>query len=166
MGQHLETDPPSNARPLWRPSTAADREPVREELATILASALFRNSKRFPAFLRYTVEHALTSTEPLKERTIGHEVFARDPDYDTGDDPVVRITATEIRKRLAQYYQQSEHRDELVIAYQPGSYLPDFSQPSKTIATANASPLPVAVTSVASFPRLRLRWAVSAAAAI
>jgi hypothetical protein len=166
MGQHLETESRSDARPPWRPVTAADREAVREELGRILSSTLFRNSKRFPAFLRYTVEHALTSTEPLKERTIGHEVFARDPDYDTADDPVVRITATEIRKRLAQYYQQAEHGNELVIAYQPGSYLPDFSQPSRPNATPGSAPVPVAAASVPSSPRIRLRWAVSAAAAI
>src|SRR5262245_10472669 len=113
----------------WKPQTAAETEAVGEQLARILSSALFRNSKRFPVFLRYTVEHALKSAEPLKERTIGHEVFARDPAYDTAQDPVVRMTAAEVRKRLVQYYQQPEHRGELVIAYQAGSYVPDFFQP-------------------------------------
>jgi hypothetical protein len=111
------------------PQTAADREAVREQLGRILSTALFRNSKRFPAFLQHTVEHALTSTEPLKERTIGHQVFARDPGYDTGQDPVVRMTAAEVRKRLAQYYQQPEHESELIVAFQPGSYVPEFIRP-------------------------------------
>lgn len=110
----------------WTPQTAAEAEVVREQLGRILSSALFRNSKRFPVFLRYTVEHALNSAEPLKERTIGHEVFARDAAYDTAQDPVVRMTAAEVRKRLVQYYQRPEHRGELVIAYQSGSYVPDF----------------------------------------
>src|SRR5262245_46202046 len=113
----------------WTPQTAADAAVVREQLGRILSSALFRNSKRFPVFLRYTVEHALNSAEPLKERTIGHEVFARDPAYDTAQDPVVRMTAAEVRKRLVQYYQRPEHRGELLIAYQAGSYVPDFFQP-------------------------------------
>jgi hypothetical protein len=99
-GRDPDTPPP------WSPTTAADAEAVREQLGRILSSALFRNSKRFPVFLRYTVEHALTSAESLKERTIGHEVFARDPAYDTAQDPVVRMTAAEIRKRLVPYYQQ------------------------------------------------------------
>src|SRR5215510_6302251 len=114
---------------LWTPQTAAQAAVVREQLGRILSSALFRNSKRFPVFLRYTVEHALNSAEPLKERTIGHDVFARDAAYDTAQDPVVRMTAAEVRKRLVQYYQRPEHRGELVIAYQAGSYVPDLFQP-------------------------------------
>lgn len=113
----------------WRPQTAEDAEAVREQLGRIVSSALFRNSKRFPVFLRYTVEHALHSAEPLKERTIGHDVFARNPAYDTAQDPVVRMTAVEVRKRLVQYYQRPEHRGELVVAYQAGSYVPDFFPP-------------------------------------
>ena len=113
----------------WRPQTAVEAEAVREQLGRILSSALFRNSKRFPVFLRYTVEHALNSADSLKERTIGHEVFARDPAYDTAQDPVVRMTAAEVRKRLVQYYERPEHRGELVIAYQAGSYVPDLFQP-------------------------------------
>jgi hypothetical protein len=113
----------------WTPKTDADRESIREQLGRILSSALFRNSKRFPAFLRFTVEHALTSSGPLKERTIGHEVFGREPAYDTAQDPVVRMTATEVRKRLAQYYQLPEHAGETIVGYQPGSYVPEFYLP-------------------------------------
>src|SRR6476620_5230315 len=82
----------------WHPASAADKELVREQVGRILATAPFRNSKRFPAFLRHTVEHALSSSDGLKERTIGHEVFGRDPGYDTSQDPVVRMTAAEVRK--------------------------------------------------------------------
>lgn len=120
-------DPDLNTGP-WAPRTTADRDAVREQVGRILASSLFRNSKRFPAFIRYTVEHALTSTDPLKERVIGHEVFGRDPNYDTGQDPIVRMTAGEVRKRLAQYYQGPERAAELVLAYQSGSYVPEFWQ--------------------------------------
>ena len=84
-------DPASPAP--WTPAIAADAEAVRAQLGRILSNTLIRNSKRFPGFLRFTVEHALTSAEPLKERTIGHEVSARDPAYDTEQDPVVRMTA-------------------------------------------------------------------------
>ena len=131
----------------WTPSTAAELESVREQVGRILSSASFRNSKRFPAFLRYTVEHALTSTEPLKERIIGHEVFAREPDYDTAQDPVVRMTAAEVRKRLTQYYLLPEHRNELLIAYQPGSYVPEFSHRIDPAAAEAALPAPEALPS-------------------
>ena len=53
------------------------------------------------------VELALKGqTENLKERTIGIDVFERNPDYDTNIDHVVRTTAGEIRKRIAQYYHE------------------------------------------------------------
>ena len=147
----------------WTPQTAAEAEVVREQLGRILSSALFRNSKRFPVFLRYTVEHALNSAEPLKERTIGHDVFARDAAYDTAQDPVVRMTAAEVRKRLVQYYQRPEHRGELVIAYQSGSYVPDFFTPVTPQDTGVTPADGVASRRAAASPRARQRIGAIAA---
>jgi hypothetical protein len=102
MGVPSPSAPPdveaASVGPTWLPATAAEKEAVREQVGRILATAPFRNSKRFPVFLRHTVEHALSSSDGLKERTIGHEVFGRDPGYDTSQDPVVRMTAAEVRK--------------------------------------------------------------------
>ena len=148
-------------KPGWTPSTTADLETVREQVGRILSSSSFRNSKRFPAFLRYTVEHALTSTEPLKERTIGHEVFSRDAAYDTAQDPVVRMTAAEVRKRLTQYYLLPEHRQELLISYLPGSYVPEFSQRSEPAVVDSA-----AAAAPASLSPFRSRLPVSLLAAL
>jgi hypothetical protein len=76
------------------------------------------------------VEQTLEGNEEdLKERTLGVEVFHRTPDYDTNLDPVVRLCAAEVRKRLAQYYQSPAHLGELRIELNPGSYIPVFSQP-------------------------------------
>ena len=114
-----------------------ERDTVREQLERILASHFFRNSKRFPDFLRYTVEHALEgSTVDVKERTIGIEVFGRQPDYDTSLDPVVRVTAAEVRKRLAQYYQLPGHEREARIEYALRSYVPEFIFPKPSAANA------------------------------
>jgi hypothetical protein len=102
-------------------------EAVREQLERILKSPMFLNSRRCPSFLRYIVTHTLDrKTEQLKERTLGIEVFGRDPDYDTNLDNVVRTTAGEIRKRLAQYYQEPEHGSEIRIDLPSGSYAPRF----------------------------------------
>ena len=48
-----------------------------------------------------------TASGDLKERTLGVEVFGREPGYDTNADPVVRISAGEVRKRIAQYYHEN-----------------------------------------------------------
>jgi hypothetical protein len=86
----------------------ADPAAVRAHLERILLSALFRNSKQYPALLRYVVEQELNgASSELKERTIAIDVFGREPTYDPGADPVVRISAGEVRKRLAQYYQET-----------------------------------------------------------
>ncbi|MCX6626043.1 MAG: hypothetical protein NTW28_00235, partial [Candidatus Solibacter sp.] len=117
----------------WTPETGADREVVRDQLARLLASPLFRNSKRAQLLLRFTVEHTLHGAgDHLKERTLGAQVFGRDAQYDTNQDPVVRMTAVDIRKRLAQYYQEPGHEGEIHIDFPQGSYAPEFRAPSQS----------------------------------
>lgn len=115
------------------PENSTERAAVHEQLERILASPLFKNSKRYPNLLRYVVERSLQGhTDNLKERSLGIEVFGRDPDYDTNADPVVRTTATEIRKRIAQYYHEAGHETEIRIDFPPGTYLPEFRPPQQT----------------------------------
>jgi len=105
--------------------TQEKRESVREQLERILASSVFRNSRRYASVLRYIVERSLDGTaESIKERTIGIEVFGRAPDYDTSMDHAVRSAVAEIRKRLAQYYLDERAEAELRIEVQPVSYVP------------------------------------------
>ncbi len=100
---------------------------VRAQLERVLSSPQFRGSKRCLNLLRHLTERTLSGdTGSLKERPLGVEVFGREPDYDTNQDPIVRATAAEIRKRLAQYYQH--HEAELRIELAPGSYVLDFHE--------------------------------------
>jgi hypothetical protein len=79
------------------------------------------------------VNGALTGqTELLKERILGVEIFGRHADYDTATDPIVRVTATEIRKRIEQYYQEAGHDQEIRLSLPSGSYVPQFSLPAKS----------------------------------
>jgi hypothetical protein len=103
---------------------------IREQLERILESPGFRNSRRYPNLLRHVVERTLQGqTSDLKERTLGIDVFGRSPDYDPAGDPVVRVSAGEIRKRIAQYYHESGHETEIRIDLPLGSYLPEFHFP-------------------------------------
>src|ERR1700677_4709739 len=105
----------------------AEKSAIREQLDRLLANPHFSHSKRFPSFLRFVVEQTLAGeADNIKERTLGIEIFGRDADYDTASDPIVRVTAAEIRKRVAQYYQDPAHVNELRIALPPGSYIPKF----------------------------------------
>jgi hypothetical protein len=115
---------------------------VREQLNRLLAHPLFTNSKRYPVLLAYTVEQALLGNAgELKERTIGVEAFRREPSYDVSLDPVVRITAAEVRKRLVQYYYSPNHAGELIIEMPVGSYVPLFREPSPHAAVQTDSQL-------------------------
>ncbi len=113
------------------------RSDLLEQLERIVRSKHFRNSKRYPTFLRFVVEQTLLGkTEGLKERTLGVDVFARLSHYDTNEDPIVRVTAGEIRKRLAQYYQEPGHEEELRIDLPLGSYVPHFLPAAHAIPIA------------------------------
>jgi hypothetical protein len=116
----------------WDPETEMERAAVRDQLERILATPLFRNSKRYTGFLRFIVEEALAGrADQIKERTLGTDVFGRKPDYDTAEDHVVRTAASEVRRRIIQYYAHSDHEREVRIELPAGSYAPRFN-PSKT----------------------------------
>jgi hypothetical protein len=115
-------------RPAW-----SSPEEVQKQLERVVSSVHFRNSKRYPALLRYLVQQSLLGRmDALKERTLGIEVFGRLADYDTNVDPVVRITAGEVRKRIAQYYQSPDHGHELRLELPLGSYALRFLPPHTT----------------------------------
>ncbi|MGA3092788.1 MAG: hypothetical protein ABSD75_29685 [Terriglobales bacterium] len=104
-----------------------DKSAVFKELENILASPPFRNSSRSKQFLSYVVQHKLGGHgELLKERSIGADLFHRPADYATGDDPVVRVQAGEVRRRLEQYYHESSKASEVRIDLPVGSYVPEF----------------------------------------
>lgn len=115
-----------------RLGTEISPEAVREQLESVVRDPAFRSSKRSVEFLRYVVSKTLEgATDEIKERTIGVEVFGRDPSYDTNIDHVVRTAAIELRKRLSIYYGQEWHRSELRIGMVPGSYIPRFTIPER-----------------------------------
>ncbi len=102
-------------------------ELVLAELERILTSRSFKNAVRSRQFLEFVVRHTVEGhAELLKERTIGTEVFHRAPGYATGDDPVVRVQAGEVRRRLEQYYQETPSASPLRIELPVGSYAPQI----------------------------------------
>jgi len=101
---------------------------VRSELSRLLESAAFRSSKRCREFLEYIVEHTLRGPSgTLKERAIGVELFQLPADFDTSQHTIVRVTASEVRKKLAQYYLAENGSSHPVrIDLPPGSYNVEF----------------------------------------
>ena len=118
--------------------TESRERAVRAELSRLLESAAFRNSKRCSGFLEYIVEHTIRGPgDTLKERSIGVELFQLPPDFDTGQHTIVRVTANEVRKKLAQHYlaENGSHHP-VRIDLPPGSYSAEFRW--ETPATGDA----------------------------
>ncbi len=106
---------------------SARKAAVLTELERILAGPSIRGARRSQEFLKYIVLNALEGrSDLLKERSIGINVFQRAPDYDTGDDAIVRVKASELRKRLAQFYHEAGPGPEVSIELPSGSYMPEF----------------------------------------
>ena len=97
---------------------------LEQALDDVLTGPAFRSSLQCQALLRYIVEQSSSRhDEMLRERVIGMNVFGRAPDYDTGNDPVVRSRAAEVRKRLAQHYMHhAKQARTLRIDIPSGSY--------------------------------------------
>jgi hypothetical protein len=117
------------------------QEAIRSELQRVLNSPEFRGSKRCKDFLSFVVEQTLTdASHGLKERTIGVEVFGRSLAYDTNEDGMVRIKASEVRKRLTLYYAGTGKSSELRFEIPLGSYVPTFSRCQLISESESATP--------------------------
>jgi hypothetical protein len=126
---------------------APQREAIQAALEQIIASPEFASSHRAQLFLRYVVEHALAGElDRLKERVIGSALYGRQPDYDTGTDSIVRVTAAEVRKRLDSHFEANAKTAPVIIKLPVGSYIPEIRLESSDLhpvaAPAVSAPTP------------------------
>lgn len=118
-----------------------ERAQIVAEVDRILDDPTFKSSRRCLALFRRLVDRSLAGDhDGVKERTLGVEVFGRDPDYDTAVDPVVRMAANEIRKRLAQWYQEPVHHQQVRVRLTPGAYLLKFEFAQPDVAPEISTP--------------------------
>src|SRR6202167_3086182 len=155
----MQFDVPSATNPA--DFSDVEKAAIQEQVERLLQNPYFSHSRRFPMFLRFVVRHTLAGqADAVKERTLGIEIFGRNADYDTSSDPIVRVTAAEIRKRIAQYYQEPGHDVEIRVSLPAGSYVPQFHWPQTSIVAPSASgtdpesltELPVSVEAVSIIP--------------
>ena len=87
-----------------------------------------RRSDRLKSFLRFVVEETLAGrADRLKAYTIALEVLGRDESFDPQNDPVVRMEAGKLRRRLERYYLGAGRDDPVRIEIPKGGYAPTFS---------------------------------------
>lgn len=123
---------------------------LQEHLRQIVEGAAFRGSQRSGQFLRYIVNQAVAGHfESLKERMIGVELFGRSPSYDTGEDAIVRVTASDVRKRLLQHYGKYGTDAPFHINLPTGTYVPEITfdpakKPAPSAISTEPAPQPLA----------------------
>jgi hypothetical protein len=119
------------------PLSSEQQVTILTQLRLILQSPSFRSSKRYPAMLEHCVRLTISGDlEGLRERQLGISLFSRPPGYDTSSDPIVRMAASEIRKRLAQFYDVAGEDTQVKISLPPGSYVAEFRFPEPTAPAA------------------------------
>ena len=121
---------------------------IRSQLNRILASRGFSNSERLRSFLSFVVEASLNKqTGRVKAYTIATEVFGRQVDFDPQSDPIVRIEAGRLRRRLEYYYGTSGRNDAIRIEIPKGAYVAVFrSQPVTEGVTHHHKQMPLSKT--------------------
>ena len=121
---------PSNARTASLPrvvGTDEELRSLRRHLNDLVEGAAFKGSQRCGQFLKYVVEQAIAGHgDSLKERVIGVELFGRPPSYDTGEDAIVRVTASDVRHRLLQHYGSHKSDADFRITLRQGTYVPEI----------------------------------------
>jgi adenylate cyclase len=108
-------------------SSSGSSEPspaeVRAQLRRILGSQCFAQAARSSKFLEHVVEQTLAGHgERLKGYSIAVEVFGRPTDFDAQTDPLVRVEAGRLRRRLAEYYSGEGQGDPVLIGLPRGGY--------------------------------------------
>ncbi len=140
------------------PKNGSARMPVEERkalLQRVLWSRQIEKSARIRDFLSYVCERALSEPEAeVHEQEIGHRVFGRAPDYDTTADNAVRVTASQARKKLEQYFSSDGAAEPIILEIPKGQYTPIFRE-REPIAAA-----PEPVENRPEGPPRRRRWLV------
>lgn len=109
----------------------AKSEPSVEErqalIERVAASEQFSRSARLRDFLLYVGKQSLKEGCPeIHEQEIGAKVFGRPDSYDRASDNIVRVNATELRKRIESYFAQDRAHELLIFEIPRGAYKPVF----------------------------------------
>lgn len=101
---------------------------MRLALHKVLNSPEFSSVVQLRAFLNYVVTKAIDDRlDDIKGYTIAVEALGRDISFNPVTDPIVRVEAARLRRRLVKYYSGSGRNDPIEIEIPKGSYVPVFS---------------------------------------
>jgi len=137
---------------------------VAEARNRLIASPTFARSRRLIKLLEFTIDAAIAGrAQEIKEYTIGTEVYERGPDFDPRTDGIVRVEASRLRQKLAEYYQGPGQHDPIRISYPKGSYIPEFRPRAQAVDPAAARvDLPADVAGAPPARLLQNHWIIFA----
>jgi hypothetical protein len=154
-------------------------EEIRRALDRILNSKHFSQAPKKRKFVQLICDYHLAGrAKEINEHLIGLEVYERNDRYSPAEDPVVRVAAHDVRKRLEQYYLHEGRNDEIRLEIPVGSYEPVFKLASDDPAEIEAHPSgahalaaiqdrsPQSAQLENEGRRRRLTWAIGALAAV
>ena len=119
------------------PPSVEERWALIERIA---GSSQFKRSARLRDFLLYVGKQSLKDGCPeIHEHEIGAKVFGRPLSYDRSQDNIVRVNATELRKRIELYFASEGAHETLILEIPRGGYKPVFHRRS---AAASDRPAP------------------------
>jgi hypothetical protein len=156
-------------KPQLQPS---ETEPSAEKCLALIervaASEQFSRSARLRDFLLYVGRQSLKDRcAEIHEQEIGAKVFGRPNTYDRTSDNIVRVNATELRKRIESYFAQDGARETLIFEIPRGGYKPVFRWrlpesaarvPSTVESAQNAVPAPAG--GATARPTIHIVWAL------
>src|SRR5271168_5395350 len=113
----------------------------RALIGRVAASQQFRRSARLRDFLLYVGGQSLKEGCPeIHEQEIGAKVFGRAASYDRSQDNIVRVNATELRKRIELYFATEGVHEPLILEIPRGAYKPIFHRRSPELKSGTAVP--------------------------
>jgi beta-glucanase (GH16 family) len=106
----------------------------REELHRVLEHPEFSRSANLVRFLSYICEKYFEGKAgEIREYSIAIEALGRrETSFDSRFDPIVRVTARSLRKKLRELYQTEWQDHALQIVLPLGHYVPEFVKPDAT----------------------------------
>jgi len=130
---------------------------VNQTLERVLNSRYFVHAHKKRQFLSLICDFYIKGrAHELNEYVLAYDVFGRDSKYNPSADPMVRVVAHEIRKKLESYYQNEGANDDIRMELPAGSYQPFFHRqiPAAKVETAGIETPALPIIEPVPMPRV------------
>jgi beta-glucanase (GH16 family) len=122
-------------------ATPRDFAEEREALRRVLENPEISRSTSLLRFLQFVCNKYFDGqTDDIREYSIAVEALGRrESEFDSRVDPIVRVTARALRKKLGAYYENEGRNDPIRIVLPLGHYVPQFVSAPDAQGSAAAS---------------------------